>query len=123
MSSDEERYAEHRLDLAREVVSVVLNDLHRTTDRRPNVELDLVLGAIRIQVDGNFTTPSMFAVDHAAALAEVASYMQEQLSENAWMWPVCETHDVGLHAEVHNAKAVWWCNLGQHERARIGELQ
>jgi hypothetical protein len=47
--------------------------------------------------------------------------MQEQL--DSWgVWPGCVEHDVGLHSEIRDGKAVWYCRLGKHTGALIGKL-
>ena len=78
---------------------------------------------IRISIDDGYTAPSMWAVERAEAFAEVADYFQEQLDQSgAGAWPVCERHDLGLHAEVHDGMAVWWCRRFQHAVAPVGSL-
>jgi hypothetical protein len=117
---------EHQVALAEEAVAMVLADLHRTTELRPQVEVDVWMDAsVRISIDGGFTAPSMWEVDQPEAFAEVADYFQEHLDQHPILgsiWPVCGQHDVGLHAEVHDGLAVWWCRLGDHAVARIGAL-
>jgi hypothetical protein len=117
---------EHQTALAKETVAMVLADLHRTMDVRPVVEVDVWMeSSIRISIDGGYTTPSMWEVEQPEAFAEVADYFQEQLDQNpilGSLWPVCGDHDVGLHAEVHDGRAVWWCRLGDHVVATIGAL-
>jgi hypothetical protein len=117
---------DHQLALASDAAATVLADLHRTTDARPVVEIDVWMdSSIRIAIDGCFTAPSMWEVEQPEALAEVADYFQEQLDQDpiiGSIWPMCADHDVGLHAEVHGGQAVWWCRLGKHAVATIGEL-
>ena len=111
----------HHLSLANQAVTAVQADLHRTTAMRPSVEVDIWMGnSIRISIDGGCSAPSIWEVDRPEAFAEVADYFQEQLDQECW--PVCQQHDVGLHGEVHDGTAVWWCRLGRHSIARIGEL-
>jgi len=67
----------------------------------------------------------MWEVEQPEAFAEVADYFQEQLDQHRLLgsiWPVCSEHDVGLHAEVHDGQAVWWCRLGDHAVATVGAL-
>ena len=116
---------DHQLALANDAANSVLADLHRTTDARPVVEVVWMDSSIRITIDGGFTGPSMWAVEQPEVLAEVADYFQEQLDQDpiiGSIWPVCPDHDVGLHAEVRGGKAVWWCRLGRHTVATIGEF-
>lgn len=118
--------AERYLKLARRCVDTVLADLDRTSGVCPVIEVDIFESRwVRITVDGSYTQPSMEAIDEARALAEVADYLQEQL---VWhpslgsVWPVCGTHEAGLHAGVHEGTAVWWCRRGGHAVAAIGAL-
>jgi len=37
-------------------------------------------------------------------------------------WPECRKHSVGLHPEVRDGHAVWWCRPGQHAVAAIGRM-
>jgi hypothetical protein len=117
---------EHQLALANDAVTTVLADLHRTTDARPVVEVDSWMdSSIRISIDGGSTAPSMWEIEQPEALAEVADYFQEQLDQDpiiGSIWPVCAEHDVGLRAEVRQRQAVWWCRLGDHVVATIGQL-
>jgi hypothetical protein len=111
--------------LAREATAAVLGDLERATDLRPEVEVDWYEGeSIRISFDQGYRTPSMTAIDRAAAFVEVAAYFQEQLAfEIGKMWPECLIHDFGGETEVRDGVAVWWCRKGEHVVDRIGELQ
>ena len=110
----------HQLALANEAASAVLADVYSVTSLRPTVVVDAHDHGIRIAIDGGYTSPSMWEVDAAAAFSEVADYFQEQLGSECW--PVCGQHHVGLHAEVRDGRAVWWCRVGNHPVARVGEL-
>jgi hypothetical protein len=101
----------------------VVADLHRTTPHRPAVTVDIVDDfVVRIAIDGSFSTPSMSARVIPEAIAEVGEYFQEQLAQEIGCWPECDEHAAGLHAEVHDAIAVWWCRAGRHVASFIGEL-
>ena len=113
---------EHQVALANEAVNAVLSDLARTSTFHATVVVDLLDGVLRITVNQGYTTPSMWAVERPEAFAEVADYFQEQLDQELRCWPVCERHGFGLHAEVHNGTAVWWCRPMQHSVAPIGSL-
>ena len=117
---------EHLLHLARSSVATALRDVHATTPLRPEVDIDLLDGVIRISVvDGSYETPSMSRIDPAEALAEVADYLQTELlgrREVGGVWPVCGLHAVGLHAQARDGVAVWWCQLGNHAVAAVGSL-
>ena len=114
-----------QIDLAERCVSVVLRDLHRTSGKRPDVAVDDLEERVRITVDGGYQTPSMMAApwDQTDALVEVADYLQGEVMGNEGpAWPVCPTHDLGLHPLVVADRAVWWCEPTSHEVAEIGTL-
>ncbi|RVX46883.1 hypothetical protein EDD27_9796 [Nonomuraea polychroma] len=58
------------------------------------------------------------------ALADVADAVQETIMELIRkVWPVCTTHDQGLHAGYEHGTAVWRCTGdGTHTVAPVGEL-
>lgn len=58
------------------------------------------------------------------ALAGVADAAQETIMELTWkVWPVCATHDLGLHVELVHRIAVWRCTGGgTHIVSPVGEL-
>jgi hypothetical protein len=62
--------------------------------------------------------------DLQEALASVADATQETIMELTWtVWPVCPTHDRGLHAELDHEVAVWQCTAGgAHIVAPVGGL-
>ncbi|MGP4096526.1 DDE-type integrase/transposase/recombinase [Nonomuraea sp. KM90] len=62
--------------------------------------------------------------DPQTALAAVADAVQETIMELIWrVWPVCATHDLGLHAGWEHGIAIWWCTgNGTHTVAPVGEL-
>ncbi|MEU6725963.1 hypothetical protein ABZ917_19865 [Nonomuraea wenchangensis] len=72
---------------------------------------------------GNGILPIMGS-DPQTALAQVADAVQETIMELTWrVWPVCATHDLGLHAGGENGIAVWRCaGDGTHTVAPVGEL-
>jgi hypothetical protein len=120
MSDD--AYLRARLAAAEAGVALVVADLYRTTDWRPQIVVDIYDEcAVRIRVDDGFETPSCHHDDRIALLAEVGSYIQDQLDSRG-CWPVCAEHDAGLHAEVRDGAAVWRCWRGKHTVAAIGEL-
>jgi hypothetical protein len=61
--------------------------------------------------------------DPVTALAEVADEAQDAVMETIWAaWPVCPSHTIGAHPEVHDGAAVWWCKGADgHAVATIGE--
>ena len=112
-----------QVTLANEAVAAVLNDLDRTSSFRPQVVVDDYEGnGVRIWIDHGYIAPSMWAVDRPEAIAEVAEYFQDQLDQTVGCWPQCAEHDARLDAQVHDEAAVWWCRVGGHAVALIGEL-
>ena len=124
MSADEATPADAVLELSRRALALVLADISRTTCWNPVVRLEPWMdGDVRISVDGGFgTPPSVWQRTEPEVIAEIADYMQEMLDQNPSIWPVCGKHDVGLHAEVRERTAVWWCRLGRHVVSEIGRL-
>ncbi|MBF8189683.1 hypothetical protein ITP53_28915 [Nonomuraea sp. K274] len=72
---------------------------------------------------GNGIPPIMGSTPQTA-LAQVADAVQETIMELIWrVWPVCATHDLGLHAGWDQGIAVWRCTSnGAHIVAPVGEL-
>jgi hypothetical protein len=114
----------YQLALAEEAVAAALHDLQHATSLRPSVSVEDHDGSgVRIRLNGGYTAPSMWALDRPEAFAEVADYFQEQLDQSgAGAWPTCDRHDLGLHAEVRDGVAVWWCRKFQHPVATVGSL-
>lgn len=73
---------------------------------------------------GNGIPPIVGSGDTQGALATVADTVQETIMELIWrVWPVCATHDRGLHAGWEHGMAVWRCTSGgTHTVAPVGEL-
>jgi hypothetical protein len=112
-----------RVALGRANVEIVRGDIMRTTSQNPDIEVDSYMDGVRIAFNGGYTTPSVFADANPQALAETADYLQAQLTDDMGaVWPLCFVHEVGVHAEVHDGVAVWWCRVGDHLRAPVGEL-
>jgi hypothetical protein len=114
-----------QVKLAKENVAVVLSDLHRMTDLRPNTTVDSFGSMVRIEYDGSgWTTPSVRAKMNPEALVETAEYLKEQVvDEEREPWPVCPVHEIGgVQPQVHDGVAVWWCIFGGHLVAEVGKL-
>ena len=108
--------------LANAAASAVLEDLHRTASLRPTVVVEADDGEhVHIWVNGGFQLIDI-QFDLRDVLVAVADYFQDELASELGCWPVCDQHDVGLHGEVHDGVAVWWCRLDHHAVAPIGEL-
>ena len=113
-----------QVDLAKENVGLVVGDVRRTTDLRPEVAVDTYRSAVRIAWRGS-TTPSVRAASNPEALVETADYLKEQVvEEEGWSpWPVCPIHEIGgVQPRVRDGAAVWWCSLGDHLLAEVGKL-
>jgi hypothetical protein len=94
----------------------------------PHVDLEVTVdaceGSLRISVGDSFETPSMLEWERAAAVAEVASYLQEFVCEKLrGTWPTCSSHDLGLHATTLDGVAVWLCSQGPHTVTMVGGLE
>jgi hypothetical protein len=112
------------LNAAERAVALTLNDVHRTTPWRPAIHLsDLYGNGLAITVEGHTRgATTADPTDDQAIVCEIADHIQEDLCERYALWPVCARHDAGLHAEVHDGAAVWWCRLGNHAVAAVGAL-
>ena len=65
----------------------------------------------------------IFDWDPTVVLARVAEVAQEYAMERfSVVVPVCDQHNAGLHVEVADARPVWYCSIGSHMRAAVGEL-
>jgi len=111
-------------DVLDDLETAALHDVEAATTLRPSVAVEVHDEiSVRIVIDDGYTAPSMWSLDRPEAFAEVADYFQEQLDQTeAGAWPVCDRHDLGLHAEVHDGVAVWWCRKFQHSVAPVGSL-
>jgi hypothetical protein len=98
--------------------------VHRTSPWRPGVTLSDKDGCIAITVEGHTRgATTADPLDEPQILCEIADHIQEDLCESKTVvWPTCARHDVGLHAEVHDGQALWWCHFGDHPVAAIGAL-
>lgn len=114
-----------RLDGAERAVALTRADVQRTTSWQPKVELSTSDNAVEITVDGHTRAPATTADpwDEATIVRDIAGIIQEDISEwHSEVWPMCDRHGVGLHAEVQVRRAVWWCRKGEHVVSEIGML-
>jgi hypothetical protein len=117
-----EAFLAYQVALATEASTAVVDDLQRTTPLRLVVAVEDNDGSgVRISINGGWTAPSMWELQRPKAFVEVAEYFRDQLWDEG-CWPVCEQHGIGLRGAVHDGVAVWWCRVGAHALARIGEL-
>ncbi len=84
-------------------------------------------GQARVEFRGGCHGDGIWPVearDPQRALARVADAAQESIMDVAWVaWPTCPEHGLGLHAELEDGTAVWWCaGAGSHIVAPVGEL-
>jgi hypothetical protein len=115
-----------QMDLAQRAVVLVLRDLHATTNLRPDVDLrqDEEFGPI-VSYNGGFTAPDFMSVARPEATCEIADYLQAWIVDDAavWTaWPTCPRDGDGVHAKVHAQAGVWYCTIGKHGLAEIGQL-
>jgi hypothetical protein len=119
----EQAFLLHLVALARDNVATVMPDVERTTKLRPIVEVDECAAAVRVSVNGSYTTPSVEEWENPEALADLAGYIQEQvIDELNSTWPVCPDHGQVLIPEVHEGAAIWWCRSSEHQVAPVGDL-
>lgn len=82
---------------------------------------------VRVEFRGGFHgngIPPLAGNDFQGALVDVADAVQEVVVELTWtVWPVCATHDQGLHPTIADGIAVWRCTgEGTHTVAPVGDL-
>ena len=115
-------------EVVTEAVAAVRSDLERATSEHVNIVVELdEWGGVRVAVDGCYSGSPVSHIERAEVLVEIADDVQELwygpvINGRFTCWPECRTHNVGLHPEVRDAHAVWWCRLGQHVIAAIGQL-
>lgn len=122
---DEATWLARALDATERAVERVRLDLERTSDLRPEILVDVDGGRPRVRVDGSYATEVVDPDQPEATASTIADYVQEQLMDEhvRSFWPTCPSHGSGLHAEVHAARAVWWCRAGRHALGDVGELR
>ncbi len=111
-------------------MALVERDIHTTLPDRPAIEVRVaqegegegLIIEFREGDSGGWSTGWGLGSTPAGALAAIASYLQDFITDNWRVWPVCAEHDRGLHATVVGDAAVWQCSAGLHTTARIGHL-
>jgi hypothetical protein len=79
--------------------------------------------AIRVAYWGQFATTTLMRLPREDVLAEVADYIQDQVTEDLHSpWPVCPVPDTGGYAQLVDRQPVWFCRFGSHTIAAIGQL-
>ena len=118
--------AASKLGLAQEAVALSLDDWAAQGGTEQDVTVWLNADSdVCIRVNGGGTIPSASGEDDEQLQASVADHLQSELmeAEAAYrVWPTCPTHGVGLHAQVVDARAGWWCRTGEHLVGHIGSL-
>ncbi|MET8290078.1 hypothetical protein ABZV80_33395 [Streptomyces sp. NPDC005132] len=70
---------------------------------------------------GNST---IYGIHEVGIARETAEAVQDYLMARYWLvWPVCPTHDLGLHAADTGEKPVWECSEGGHQIPMISATQ
>jgi hypothetical protein len=124
VSSDPSPNLRELLVLAESVKTRVIADLERSSWPGPPISVFIENEWIHIRTNGHETGPHVLE-DSEEFVAQVADVIWDGLVDidPAALWPVCRSHDFGLHAQVHDGHAVWWCNgAGGHSEGRIGSL-
>lgn len=118
--------AARTLALAQEAVALSLDDWAAQGGTEQDITVWLNADSdVCIWVNGGGTIPSAAGEDAEQLKASVADYLQSELMEAEVafrVWPTCPTHAVGLHAQVTDTRAGWWCRPGEHLVGRIGSL-
>jgi hypothetical protein len=116
------------VDATESAAELVRLDLARTCDLIAEITVVVEDDWPRVWVKqgpiGGLANPQVDLDDAARSAAEMADSVQEQLMDVgvAKFWPSCPNHNTGLHAEVHDGAAVWWCRTGVHSLGAVGEL-
>jgi len=121
-------YRRLQVEVASRAVTAVRADLARAT----SVPIDLAVeedewGGTRLAVNGRRSGEPIWGIDTAKVLVQVADDIQTELADiviqgRTRFWPECTRHNAGLHAELRDGRAVWWCRGGDHESGEIGHL-
>ncbi|MGQ0831417.1 MAG: hypothetical protein ACT4OV_07045 [Microthrixaceae bacterium] len=112
---------------AERALAPVLEDLARTCEIPASIWVTWEDGYPRVWVsngDSYGYSSAPIHQDHEMTKAEMADYVQEQLMDIGVerFWPTCHEHNRGLHAEVRDGTAVWFCRGGDHTIAALGLL-
>ena len=103
----------------------MLDDLRQSGRATPTIDVVVDSDGVLVVVNGSWVGPEYLDGDPEEDKAAIADYIQSQLMDGpivGTFWPECAAHRAGLHAEVHDGAAVWWCQLGNHPLGAIGSL-
>lgn len=119
--------ASHQFELAKEAVLALGADILATITDREIWIAPLICGyVVRISCNNEFSSHDggrMVSFGPAQALLEVATTVQDLITEQHWMvWPECAEHGRALLAE-RGHPPVWVCRSGPHPVAAVGELR
>lgn len=127
MADDEDSEIAELVRAAERALAPVLEDLARTCEIAASIWVTGDDGYPLVWVSNGESlgySSAPIHEDHEMTKAEMADYVQEQLMDIGVdrFWPTCVEHDRGLHAEVHDGMAVWFCRGGDHTIAPVGLL-
>ncbi len=127
MADDKDSQAAELVAAAERALAPVLVDLERTCDIPASIWVTSEDGYPQVWVSNGESygcASSPIDQDPERAKAEMADYVQEQLMDIGvdHFWPSCVAHNRGLHAQVHDGSAMWFCRGGEHSVAEIGHL-
>jgi hypothetical protein len=101
---------------ARALVAV-RNDMNPRTQNMAEIAVGLDSGFPHLMyADGwRHGDDLVFDFDDVGTLTKVADIVQEFLMEREHhVWPLCVIHHVGLHPQIRDSHAVWYCKTGSH---------
>ena len=112
----------HRAEAA---LAEVRHDVAQLRPTPQGFAIEVIDERIRVTSNGNFEgwlEPE--SVDDIQLLVDVADAVQDIVSYGTGdpVWPVCVTHNFGLHPEVRNGVALWICRPHNHVVSSIGRL-
>jgi hypothetical protein len=115
---------ERLLSLARTAVDLLVADIRHTTDlQTPKFKIRLEEGTVIVSYKGSYNAPALRSLRPPEAICEVVENVRDHIMDDLWAaWPLCPVHQVGLYAEPIDGRAAWYCRLGQHSVAPVGEL-
>lgn len=118
------------VELAERAVPLVIADIRGTTDLAPHIEVRSIdygaewglRGVTAITFDGSYTTGAL-ALRTPEIVCDIADNVRDHVvDELCTVWPVCPKDGLGLDPRVVRDEAVWYCRVGAHVAAPIGNL-
>jgi hypothetical protein len=114
-----------QLSLTRTGADLLRADLERTTGLRPVIEVwwSEEIGTPAAAFNGGYTTPALFSMRAPEAICEVVDNLRDHVvDELSAVWPVCPDDGLGLDPRPVDGRAMWYCRVGKHAVAPIGQL-